>query len=188
MNSQKGFAGRTSKAMREIDGREAPCAAVDALPAEFRAAMAEVCTPISVVTTVEDGRPHGTTVSAFLSLSMAPPMVLVSLGNQSRLLEIVWRTGTFGLNVLAAGQSEYARHFGTKDPDKFDAIDWSYEHGVARLPGVAVWVAGTVHTFVEGGDHMLILGDVAAVDATEFAPLTYHAHTFGTHARYAEAS
>ncbi|WP_328603920.1 flavin reductase family protein [Amycolatopsis sp. NBC_00345] len=156
--------------------------------AEFRAAMAEVCTPISVVTTVEDGRPYGTTVSAFLSLSMTPPMVLVSLGKQSHLLEVMRRTSAFGLNVLATGQSEFALHFGTKAPDKFSGIDWSYECGSARLPGVAVWVAGTVDTFVEGGDHVLMLGNVAAADTTELAPLTYHAHAFGTHHRFAEAS
>jgi flavin reductase (DIM6/NTAB) family NADH-FMN oxidoreductase RutF len=45
------------------------------LAEEFRAVMAGVATPVSVVSTVTDGRPHGTTVSAFASLSMSPPMV-----------------------------------------------------------------------------------------------------------------
>ncbi len=45
----------------------------------FRDVMAGVCTPVTVVTALDGDRPHGTTVSAFASLSMAPPMVLVAL-------------------------------------------------------------------------------------------------------------
>jgi flavin reductase (DIM6/NTAB) family NADH-FMN oxidoreductase RutF len=48
--------------------------------------MADVCTPVAVVTTLRGDRPHGTTVSAFASLSMSPPMVLVSLDLRSDLL------------------------------------------------------------------------------------------------------
>jgi flavin reductase (DIM6/NTAB) family NADH-FMN oxidoreductase RutF len=154
----------------------------------FRAAMAGVCTPVSVVTTVEGGRPHGTTVSAFTSLSMAPPMVLVSLDRGSDLLSMVRRTGTFGLNVLASGQSALASRFARKGPEKFSGADWSNEFGAARLCGVAAWVACTVGQIVEGGDHLVLLGDVVAAEATESEPLTYHARTFGTHLRHAEAS
>lgn len=159
-----------------------------ALQATFRAAMAGVCTPVSVVTAVEDGRPHGTTVSAFASLSMTPPMVLVSLDHGSDLLAMVRRTNTFGLNVLASGQSTLASRFAKKGPEKFNGVEWFEEAGAARLAGAAAWVACTVSRIVEGGDHLVLLGDVVAADAAETAPLTYHARTFGTHRRHAEAS
>jgi flavin reductase (DIM6/NTAB) family NADH-FMN oxidoreductase RutF len=162
--------------------------ALSDLQAAFRAAMAGVCTPVSVVTTVEDGRPHGTTVSAFASLSMTPPMVLVSLDNGSDLLAIVQRTGNFGLNVLAYGQSALALRFAKKGPEKFSGAAWSAECGAARLDGVAAWVACTVGQIVEGGDHRVLLGNVVAAEAAEIEPLTYHARTFGTHMRDAEAS
>ena len=158
------------------------------LQAAFRTAMARVCTPVSVVTTVEDGRPHGTTVSAFVSLSMDPPMVLVSLDNGSDLLAMVRRTGTFGVNVLAADQSAVALRFAGKGPDKFRGADWSGECGAARLDGVAAWLACTVGQIVEGGDHQVLLGNVVAAEATEIEPLTYHARTFGTHLRHVKAS
>lgn len=152
----------------------------------FRAAMAGVCTPVSIVTTVEAGRPHGTTVSAFASLSMSPPMVLVSLDNGSDLLAMVQRTGVFGLNVLGAGQSALALRFAKKGPEKFGLTDWSDERGAARLDGVASWVVCTVGQIVEGGDHQVLLGDVVAAEVTDAEPLTYHARTFGTHLRHAE--
>lgn len=151
--------------------------------------MASVCTPVSVVTTVEDGRPHGTTVSAFTSLSMNPPMVLVSLDNGSDLLAIVQRTGTFGLNVLASSQAALARRFAKKGSEKFrGAADWIEDFGAARLAGVSSWVACKVGEIVVGGDHLILLGEVVAAEATTADPLTYYARTFGTHIRHAEAS
>jgi flavin reductase (DIM6/NTAB) family NADH-FMN oxidoreductase RutF len=159
------------------------------LQSSFRTAMASVCTPVSVVTTVEDGRPHGTTVSAFTSLSMTPPMVLVSLDRGSDLLSMVERTGTFGLNVLTSAQSGLALRFARKGADKFDGVAWSDDFGAARLGGeVQAWVACTVGAIVEGGDHMVLLGDVVSAEATETEPLTYHARTFGTHLRHVEVS
>lgn len=163
-------------------------AALTDLQTSFRSAMAGVCAPVSVVTTVEDGRAHGTTVSAFASLSMTPPMVLVALDNGSDLLAMVQRTGTFGMNVLAAEQSALALRFAKKGPEKFSGTDWSPAHGAARLGGVAAWVACTVNRIIEGGDHQVVLGDVVAAEAAEIDPLTYYARTFGTHLRHAEAS
>jgi len=85
-----------------------------ALQGAFRAAMASVCTPVSVVTTLADGLPHGTTVSAFVSLSMQPPMVLVSLDLGSDLLALIRQTGRFGLNVLSSSQTGLALNFAVR--------------------------------------------------------------------------
>src|SRR5579871_3916094 len=96
-----------------------------ALQAAFRTAMASVCTPVSVVTTLADGLPYGTTVSAFASLSMEPPMVLVSLDLGSDLLALVRQTGRFGLNVLASSQTALALNFARKGgAGKFAGVAW----------------------------------------------------------------
>ena len=84
------------------------------LAEEFRAVMAGVATPVSVVTTLTDGRPHGTTVSAFASLSMDPPMVLVSLDRGSGLLARLAVGGVFGVNVLGRDQAPLALAFARK--------------------------------------------------------------------------
>src|SRR5260370_19552033 len=82
------------------------------LASEFREVMSSVATPVSVVTTMGGGgQPFGTTVSAFASLSMTPPMVLVALDQGSDLLDQVRTSGVFGLNVLASPQSSPARPF-----------------------------------------------------------------------------
>ncbi|HJQ05464.1 MAG TPA: flavin reductase family protein [Nocardioides sp.] len=161
---------------------------LSALQTTFRAAMASVATPVSIVTTIElFGQPYGTTVSAFSSLSMTPPMVLVSLDAGSSLLGMIERSGSFGLNVLAADQAELALRFANKSPGRFTNTEWAEECGAARLAGAAAWVGCAVADIVDGGDHRILLGNVTSVDVTDREPLTYHARTFGTHRRHVTA-
>lgn len=151
------------------------------LQSRFVEVMAEVCAPVTVLTTWADGRPHGTTVSAFASLSLQPPMVVTALDRRSDLLAVLERTGQVGVNVLASTQHELARRFAQKGPDKFDGVEWTDDHGVPRLPGVVGWLACRVARFTEGGDHVLVIGAVEEASAVPGAPLAYHRRLFGTH-------
>ncbi|HEY4055490.1 MAG TPA: flavin reductase family protein, partial [Kofleriaceae bacterium] len=74
--------------------------------------------PVTVITTLERDRPHGTTVSAFCSLSADPPLVLVALDRESNLLRKLRAIGQFGISVLATGQDEIARRCAQKDHGK----------------------------------------------------------------------
>jgi flavin reductase (DIM6/NTAB) family NADH-FMN oxidoreductase RutF len=143
--------------------------------------MAGVCTPVSVVTAMAGDRPHGTTVSAFASLSMTPPMVLVSLDRGSQLLTLVRATRRFGLNILGSSQSSLALAFARKGDTKFDGVAWSAEKAVPRLQGAPGWLACEVTDLVEGGDHIVVLATVVAAERRTGPPLTYHARVFGTH-------
>ena len=105
----------------------------------FRDLMAAVCAQVTIVTAAEDG-PFGTTVSAFASLSLRPPMITVALDRGSRLLEPVLRTRRFGVNVLGQGQEETARLFAQRSANRFAAADWHYDHGLPRLSGAPAWL------------------------------------------------
>lgn len=155
-----------------------------ALSAAFREVMAGVATPVSVITTVcRDGMPYGTTVSAFASLSMDPPMVLVSLDRGSELLAQLQLTRRFGVNVLGVPQADLALVFARKGGSgKFTGVTWEADHGLPRLPGTPGWLACDVATIVDGGDHVIALGTVVAAETGDGAPLTYHGRVFGTHA------
>lgn len=124
--------------------------------------MAGVSTPVTVVTTSDDD-PHRTTVSAFASLSLAPPMVLVSLDRQSELLARVERTGQFGVNVLSSAQAELALRSARRGDDRFEGLLWYEESGCPRLEGAAVWLGCHLADLVDGGDHRLALADVLRV-------------------------
>lgn len=147
----------------------------------FKSAMAGVATPVSVVTAIKNGKPHGTTVSAFASLSLNPPMVMVALDRNSDLLSILRETGEYGVNLLGAEHSEWASAFARKGPDKFTGITWTVENGLPRLPG-ACWIACSVESLVDGGDHIIALGSVVNIGLSDSKPLTYCQRTFGTHA------
>jgi len=141
-----------------------------------------VATPVAVVTSMGDGLPVGTTVSAFTSLSMAPPMVLVCLDKRSETLELITLSKTFGLNVLAREQHAMALKFARKGgTGKFQGIPWTIDHELPRLADAAGWIACQADRFVEGGDHVVVLGSVVAAENRSSAPLTYHRRAFGTH-------
>lgn len=148
----------------------------------FRHVMAGVCTPVSVVTALDGDRPHGTTVSAFASLSMEPPMVLVALDRKSDLLALVRGSGLFGVNVLGSEQSALATRFARKGIAKFEHVPWRETGGAARLHGAAGWLSCAVDRIVDGGDHVIVLGSISSAERFPGAPLTYHDQNFGTHA------
>lgn len=148
----------------------------------LREVMASVCTPVSVVTALNDGRPHGTTVSAFCSLSLKPPMVIVCLDRQSALLEIIRATGFFGINILSSTDAHVALSFATKGHQKFDGIEWSLDRELPRLSAAAGWVACNGALLVDGGDHVVVIGSVVAAELVAGPPLTYYQREFGTHA------
>lgn len=151
-------------------------------PATFRNAMAHVCSPVSVVTAFDGGRPHGTTVSALTSLSAEPPMILVCLRNDSDLLALLKRGGVFGVNLLGIGQTDLALKFAGKGADKFDGVAWRLDHGIPRIDGAGVWLGCQVADFLPGGDHAIVVGWVTTAIAVGGAlPLTYHGRAFGTH-------
>jgi len=148
----------------------------------FRDAMATVCTPVAVVTAMDGERPHGTTVSAFASLSMSPPSLLVSLDQGSELLSLILGSGAFGINVLGSAQSALAAQFARKGKDKFLDVAWRIDRSVPRIAGVPHWVAAEVMDTATVADHTIVFGRALAVESEIVPPLTYHDRVFGTHA------
>lgn len=159
-------------------------AALDAVhPDRFREALGAVCTPVSVVTSCHRGRPHGTTVSAFCSLSLSPPLILVALDRGSDLLAMVTESRAYAVNVLGHGQEELARRFARKGVDKFEGVEWELEEGLPRLAGAASWLRCRLEDLHEGGDHLVAVGLVEHAEGGDGDPLLYRRRAFGTLAR-----
>jgi flavin reductase (DIM6/NTAB) family NADH-FMN oxidoreductase RutF len=146
----------------------------------FREALGAICTPLAIVTSQRGGRPHGTTVSAFCSLSLDPPLVLVSLNRASNLLAMVRTTGTFGINVLENGQQALAKRFATKSEDKFAEVAWSIDHDLPRIHGGGSWIARRVEDLLRGGDHEIVVGLVEHAEQDARQPLLYQQGGFTT--------
>jgi flavin reductase (DIM6/NTAB) family NADH-FMN oxidoreductase RutF len=175
----------TLDAATSSNDEDAPSPKADVVgPDAFRATMASICTPVTVVTALDDGRPHGTTVSAFSSLSLEPPLILVALDRGSDLLSIVRAGGRFGVNLLSHLQDELALQFARKGPDKFDGVSWHDEGGIPRLEESSGWLACTLESLVDGGDHVVAIGLVVAAEPIAAAPLVYQNRRFGTHSDF----
>ncbi len=154
-------------------------------PDAFRAVLGAVCTPVSVVSTMRSERPYATTVSAFSSLSLDPPLITVALDRGSGLLRMIRATRRFGVSVLADGQDREALALARKGPDKLADIAWTADHGLPRIDGAYAWLVCRVHRVVAGGDHMIVIGLVVHgehCDAGE--PMLYHRRDFAGLRRY----
>ena len=145
-------------------------------PEEFRGALSVYATGVTVVTAVGQQGPSGATANAVTSLSLDPPMMLACLDRGSRTLTSVRAQGRFGVNALAAGQAELARRFSAKDPapDKWAGVEWSERQGLPRLAGALVWVACELRDLIDGGDHLILTGNVIEAEAREGEPLLFH--------------
>lgn len=147
------------------------------LQQRFRDAMARVPSPVVVVTTAVDGLPHGTTVSAFASLSVAPPMVMLALDHRGAMKDHLALVGRMGINVLAADQTDLATRFASP-VDRFAGVRWWTDGGVPRLADAAAFLRCDELEFRPGGDHEIVLGTVSAAEPQREASLVHHLRTF----------
>ncbi|HEX3563509.1 MAG TPA: flavin reductase family protein [Solirubrobacterales bacterium] len=145
-------------------------------PEEFRTALGAYPTGVTVVTAIGPNGPSGATANAVASLSLDPPMMLACLDRGSRTLTSVRAQGRFGVNALLAGQEELARRFSAKnpEPEKWETVEWSESNELPRLPGALMWVACELRDLIDGGDHLILTGNVLAADSRDGQPLLFH--------------
>jgi flavin reductase (DIM6/NTAB) family NADH-FMN oxidoreductase RutF len=145
-------------------------------PDAFRTALTAYPTGVTVVTALGPNGPSGATANAVSSLSLDPPMMLACLDRGSRTLTSARAAGRFGVNALAAGQEALARRFSVKDPEpeKWDGIEWSESHGCPRLADTLMWVVCELRDLIDGGDHLILTGNVLAADSRDAQPLIFH--------------
>jgi flavin reductase (DIM6/NTAB) family NADH-FMN oxidoreductase RutF len=153
-------------------------------PEQFRDTLSSFPTGLTVVTTINaDGRPHGTTVSAFSSLSLDPPLVLVALGRSSELLRELQNSRRFGVNVLAEDQEQVGLTCGRKGADKLAGVRWYDDNGLPHVAGTTAWIACDVQELLPGGDHLIVVGLVTACEVGDSEPLIFHRRSFHRLAR-----
>jgi flavin reductase (DIM6/NTAB) family NADH-FMN oxidoreductase RutF len=147
-------------------------------PDAFRSIMGRFASGITVVTTRDtDGRDHGLTVSAFCSLSLSPPLVLVSIDKEASMHPALIANSHFAVNILADKQEAVARRFATPETDRFEGIGFSRgSTGAPLLDDVLAYVECRISTTLEGGDHTIFIGEIEFGDAParNSGPLLYY--------------
>lgn len=156
---------------------------------EFRRAMSHFAAGVTVVTTVaDDGSRHGLTVTAFTSVSLEPPLVLVCIASGAESYSRFRESGVFAVNFLAAGQQEVSRRFATRGTDKFAGVETrTAATGSPLLAGTLGYVDCRTVNAVQAGDHTVLIGEVCAADARSGEPLAYFRGAYGTVAKAADS-
>jgi flavin reductase (DIM6/NTAB) family NADH-FMN oxidoreductase RutF len=145
-------------------------------PTGFRAAMGMLPTGVTVVAAAGPDGPAGATANAVASLSIEPMLMLACLDRGARTLLAVQAANRFGVSVLHAGQEEIARGFATKAPvaEKWRGVRWSERDGVPAIDDALVFVACELRDVIAGGDHVIVTGEVLALEARDGDPLVFH--------------
>ncbi|MBW7934729.1 MAG: flavin reductase family protein [Gemmatimonadaceae bacterium] len=149
--------------------------------AAFRAALARFASGVTVVSArAADGSDHGMTVSAFTSLSLDPPLVLACIDRDATLLPHVFAAECFGVSILAADQAEASVHFARQDVVRFDGIPVErVDDGPALLPGAAAQLVCRRTATHDGGDHVIVIGEVLSARVLRDDPLLYALRQYG---------
>ncbi len=137
--------------------------------------MSRFPTGVTIVTAPTADGPAGLAANAVTSLSLDPPLMLACLDRGSRTLRAVEGAGRFGINVLAADAERHARAFGRKVPmeEKWTDVGWSDRDGLPHLDDAIVFIACTMRDVVNGGDHVIVTGEVETIAEREGSPLVF---------------
>ena len=157
----------------------------------YRAVMGRFVTGVTVVTTMDevDGapQPFGTTVNSFTSVSLEPPLVLITIGRDRSIHPVIARTRRFAVNILAEdGQGLSDCFAGAPSAIPRSAFcGAAYRLDAAGMPfldDALAWVDCDLDRIIEAGDHTIYLGRVVDLELSErndwpllyFAPLPAH--------------
>lgn len=146
---------------------------------QFRDVIGRFASGVTVITVEKDGKPLGTTASAFTSLSDEPPMILVCMNKTSETGIAIHELGHFAVNILGESHPDLAMRFAGKG-DKFDGVEHEPgANGEPLLIDALATLECTVTEETSGGTHYVFLASVDRASAKPGAPLTYFRGKFG---------
>ncbi|WP_312178981.1 flavin reductase family protein [Arthrobacter sp.] len=153
---------------------------------ELRRAFGTFATGVTVVTTrSDDGVPHGATVNAFTAVSLDPPLAQVTLTRTSRAARYL-EGAPFAINILSLEQMNVAQHFAGKV--MAEEPDWTVDGTVPVLTKNAATLECRPWNIYDGGDHIIVVGEVIAMEITQRPPLLFFGGKFREIGRLVEGA
>jgi flavin reductase (DIM6/NTAB) family NADH-FMN oxidoreductase RutF len=141
----------------------------------FRRVCGKFATGITIVTVLDSlGAPHGMTANSFTSVSLAPPLILVSIDIKASILDRFRHATRFAINVLGEEHRELSSRFARSGQDRFEEVSWTPgETGAPILAGMLATLECAVTQMVEAGDHVVVIGEALHATWREGRPLLY---------------
>lgn len=146
-------------------------------PLSFREALGHYASGITVITSLVDGEPIGFTCQSFYSVSVSPPLVSFSVMSSSASYPRIRQAGRFAVNILSGEQVTISNQFARRGTDKWHGVEWQASPlGNPLLGGSLHWLDCEIHAEYAAGDHLIVIGEVKALNLQETAatqPLLY---------------
>jgi len=146
---------------------------------EFRTALGQFATGVTVITANDNHGPVGITVNSFASVSLDPALILWSVTNKSSNKDLFCNAPFFAVHVLAEDQADLALKF-AKDPSAFAEGEWHFDSNhIPILHKAIARFECIIHTTFDGGDHTIIIGKVEQFTHNQGKPLIFTGGQFG---------
>lgn len=143
-----------------------PSIAID--PFIFREALGHYASGITVITTLIDGELVGFTCQSFYSVSMSPPLVSFSVMCSSGSYPKIRKAGRFAVNIMSEEQEEISNQFSRRGTDKWHGVKWRKSPlGNPVIVDSLHWLDCEIHAEHTAGDHMIVIGEVKALNLEE---------------------
>lgn len=149
-------------------------------PRQMRQALGSFVTGVTIVTTrSSDGTAIGVTANSFASVSLDPPLILWSLDKQALSRPIFEIAAAFAVNVLSLDQEDLAQRFSRPSAHKFSGLTTTPGFGDAPIiPGSTATFECRRYALHDGGDHVILIGEVMAYTHSDRPPLVFHGGQF----------
>lgn len=138
----------------------------------FRTAMGKFATGVTVITTKVGDTVHGMTANAFMSVSLNPKLVLISIGEKANMNRLIKESGTFAVSVLNEQQQDLSAYFAGQMKEERD-VQFDTFNDMPVIPDALVNVTCNVHQSVIAGDHTLYIGEVTDLRVQDGEPLGF---------------
>ena len=138
----------------------------------FRNAMGSFATGVTVITTEVEEEIHGMTANAFMSISLNPKLVAISIDEKAKMLEHIRTANKFAVNILSTAQKEVSMQFAGQNKDDVEVSFVSYK-GLPTVENSLAVVTCEVQSEIVVGDHTIFIGEVTGVKLEEFDPLLF---------------
>jgi flavin reductase ActVB len=144
--------------------------------------MSRFASGVTIVTTTDaQGTDWGFTASAFSSLSLDPPLVLVCLDRKAECFPAFSETNAFGVSILAESQRDIAMRFATRGTDKFaeGGLEPGPSTSLPLVTGALAQLECGMHAQLDGGDHVILVGAVRTAVVRDVTPMVHYSRQFG---------
>jgi flavin reductase (DIM6/NTAB) family NADH-FMN oxidoreductase RutF len=144
----------------------------------FRRTLGRFATGVCVVTVAHQEHVHGMTANAFMSVSLHPPLVLVSVSQSAQMYKLLAPDTRYGISMLSDDQEVLSRHFGGRPTDGLE-VTFMHVRGVPLLMGAIAHIVAHVVDVHQAGDHTLFIGEVEYMHVGHGSPLLFYAGSYG---------